>query len=215
MNLYLDVETVPTQKPELVALATKRALAKWGRDPNSRMPTDDEIHAATALDAAFGELAVIGVATDDREPKTYARDMHESEADMLRAFRSDLKVVAARGVRLIGLNVLGFDRNFIRQRGIVHGLSMPPLITAEVKPWEKDMVCDLMTLWTNDNRGRVSLDVLCAALGLPGKEGVDGSMVWDMVKAGRIAEVAAYCADDVRKTRACFLRMTTLDAGTA
>jgi hypothetical protein len=46
------------------------------------------------------------------------------------------------------------------------------------------------------------------AFGLPGKGGVDGSMVAGMVRAGRIDEVAAYCADDVRRVRAIYQRMT-------
>jgi NAD(P)-dependent dehydrogenase (short-subunit alcohol dehydrogenase family) len=37
---------------------------------------------------------------------------------------------------------------------------------------------------------------------------VDGSMVAGMVRAGRIDEVAAYCADDVRRVRAIYQRMT-------
>jgi hypothetical protein len=32
--------------------------------------------------------------------------------------------------------------------------------------------------------------------------------VWDYVQAGRIAEVADYCADDVRKVWAVYQRMT-------
>ena len=55
---------------------------------------------------------------------------------------------------------------------------------------------------------RISLDKLCKALGLPGKaDDIDGSKVWDFVKAGRIAEVAEYCKDDVRKARACHERI--------
>ena len=55
---------------------------------------------------------------------------------------------------------------------------------------------------------RVSLDKLCKALGLPGKGEIDGSKVWDYVRDGRIAEVADYCADDVRKVWAVYRRMT-------
>ena len=55
---------------------------------------------------------------------------------------------------------------------------------------------------------RISLDKLCKALGLPGKGEIDGSKVWDYVRDGRIAEVADYCADDVRKVWAVYQRMT-------
>jgi len=219
MNLYLDIETIPTQKPRLRELAEQRALKKWEKGRREHPFSEEEAFLSTSLDAAFGEIVVIGVATADRKPKTYARDLHESEGDMLRAFRDDLHTLHSKtkeGVRLIGLNVLAFDRPFVRQRGIVNGIGMPPIITAEVKPWEREKVCDLMALWTDDKWGRVSLDVLCAALDLPGKSNAfNGSDVWSAMQLGLVDEVAAYCGDDVTKTRACFLRMTDLDFGTA
>jgi hypothetical protein len=65
-----------------------------------------------------------------------------------------------------------------------------------------------MAMWTDDRRGRVSLDALCLALGVQGKGGIDGSMVAEMVRQGRIDDVAAYCVQDVRCVRACYQRMT-------
>ena len=49
---------------------------------------------------------------------------------------------------------------------------------------------------------------LCDALGIESDNEIDGSMVCDMVMAGRLQEVADYCADDVRITRECWRRMT-------
>ena len=42
---------------------------------------------------------------------------------------------------------------------------------------------------------------LAAFFGIPGKQGMDGSMVYDAWKAGRIAEILTYCAHDVMMTR--------------
>jgi 3'-5' exonuclease len=47
----------------------------------------------------------------------------------------------------------------------------------------------------------VKLDEVTKILGLPGKpEGIDGSRVEEMVRAGQIEEVARYCESDVLNT---------------
>ena len=46
------------------------------------------------------------------------------------------------------------------------------------------------------------------ALGIPGKDGMDGSMVCDAFLQGRIAEIAEYCKGDVERTRQIYKRMT-------
>jgi predicted PolB exonuclease-like 3'-5' exonuclease len=49
--------------------------------------------------------------------------------------------------------------------------------------------------------GKVKLDEVSKILGLTGKpEGIDGSRVEEMVRAGRIEEVARYCESDVLNT---------------
>lgn len=195
--LYLDIETIPARNPDVLARVTKLAEKKAALDP--KITVDEEVRR-TALDAVAGEVVVIAAAIDDGEVRTWARDMtlDDGEAQLLRRFTTAL---AGRSFTLVGHNVLDFDRRFLRQRGIVHGVRMPPLFTREVKPWESDVVADTMRLWCGDHRGRVSLDALATAFGLQGKGDVDGSMVADMVAEGRIADVAAYCADDVRMVR--------------
>ncbi|MBU1336044.1 MAG: hypothetical protein KJ944_08530 [Alphaproteobacteria bacterium] len=59
--------------------------------------------------------------------------------------------------------------------------------------------------------GRIGLDRLCRALGVAGKGDMDGSMVWDAVKAGRIDAVAEYCRGDVKRLRSVHRRMRGLE----
>ncbi|MBF0309221.1 MAG: hypothetical protein HQL56_06810, partial [Magnetococcales bacterium] len=54
---------------------------------------------------------------------------------------------------------------------------------------------------------------LCRVMRLPGKgseigEEIDGSLVWDYVKAGRIKDVSSYCAGDVERCRMIHKRLT-------
>lgn len=66
-----------------------------------------------------------------------------------------------------------------------------------------------MTAWAGHGN-RIGVDRLCKALGLPGKTGVDGSIVWDLVRAGRIDDVVSYCDDDVRRLRSVHRKMIGL-----
>jgi len=50
---------------------------------------------------------------------------------------------------------------------------------------------------------------LCRALGVESPKGeIDGSRVWEYVKAGRLYDVAEYCKKDVEATRQVYKRMT-------
>ena len=55
-------------------------------------------------------------------------------------------------------------------------------------------------------RGRASLEHTALLLGLPGKLGMSGDQVFDYWKAGRIAEIRAYCETDVFNTYLVWLR---------
>jgi hypothetical protein len=60
-----------------------------------------------------------------------------------------------------------------------------------------------LTAWAGIG-GKIKLDALCWALGLPGKEGFDGSDVWDAVRDGRGAEVVDDSIADVERLRAVY-----------
>ena len=56
------------------------------------------------------------------------------------------------------------------------------------------------------SRGRASLENVAALLGLPGKLGMSGDKVWDAYRAGRLADIRAYCEADVLNTYLVYLR---------
>jgi hypothetical protein len=202
MITYLDTETVPSSR---VDVAAHFAAKHYDADdlPKAAKAATKDLEK-TSLSGLFGELAVISWASDDEEPCTLVRNFHrpDGEREMIEAF-ADCDI---DGDTIVAHNA-EFDRSMIRQRAIVLGVQLPKRYAAtDVKPWESAWVCT-MAIWTDSRAGRVSLDDLCLALGLPGKGGIDGSMVADMVRSGRLDEVAAYCADDVRRVRAIYKRI--------
>lgn len=211
--LYLDTETIASTRGDV---ATRIAAKHFDpSDVEKAARRAAEALDETSLDPLFGELVCVSMAVDDGEPWTCVRDMRASggERALLQSVAQEIRDVQGDVPRGEGLSIVAhnapFDHGFLRQRSLINAVDQPRIIrdgADVVKPWDSPWVCT-MRMFRGDPRGRVSLDDLCFALGLPGKDGVDGSKVGELVRAGRLADVAAYCAGDVRRVRSCFLRM--------
>lgn len=221
MNLFLDIETIGTDRQDVrdyIAasithpgnISKAETIAKWNEE--SRPGAIDEAVNKTGLDGAFGRLCVIGWALNDGGVMTIFDP--KNEGWLLRNFAAFLDDHIAPNERhttaVIGHNVSAFDLRFLVQRYIINGIKPPMVIAraAQAKPWESDKVFDTMIQWAGVGN-RVSLDKLCLAMGINSpKTDIDGSKVWQYVKDGRIDEVAAYCERDVNATREVYRRMT-------
>ena len=216
-NLYIDVEAIPSQRQDVAAYLAAKAMTK-----ESRKGDDASLTAAakagadmlrdTSLQPHLGELAVVSIALDDNDPITYVRDLSDPQGErrlidavcadlwgMFRtvSFRQNLQHIVAHNAQ--------YDRTMLRTRCMVHRMTLPAEVHAlGVKPWDSRWYCTQEALRT-DFRSYVSLDEACLAFGVPLMKGdIDGSKVWDAILAGRIDDVARYCADDVRRVRAVY-----------
>lgn len=171
----------------------------------------------TALDAAYGQVAVIGWQISGQTASCAlhidAADLsheavRESERKILREFFRivDASARSAGKAPIIVAHHAAFDITFIWQRAAILGVKPPSWWPIHAPNWSERVV-DTMALWAGP-RDRIKLDKLCRALGMPGKGDVDGSMVWDLVRDGQIDTVADYCLDDVEKVVAIHRRLT-------
>ena len=234
MNLYIDIETIPAQRPDVIeeikatikppaTYKKPESIAEWLRTEGPAAA--EEAYRKTGLDGAYGQVCVIGIALDDDAPVTiFEHDWQDPGAErrILEAMYCQLlDWIEPRDLLatcVIGHNVGAFDLRFLHQRSIVNGIRPHAAIAraAQAKPWESDKVFDTMVQWTGSANVRVSLDKLCKALSIPTpKDGITGATVWDAVRAGRIDEVAAYCKKDVIATREVHKRMTFQSAQAA
>lgn len=194
----------------------------------------------TALDASTGQIVCASAAIADLEVHCiWASDLsEEAERAMLQGFfdglrgllrehaaeaamasldeqgRNDseaikLEVQRHRHVPVIVAHHAGFDVRYIWQRAVILGVTPPSWWPIDARPWDQDRIQDTMVMWAGQGN-RIGLDRLCRALGLPGKTGMDGSQVWDLVQAGRIDDVVSYCDDDVRRLRSVHRRLIGL-----
>jgi len=153
------------------------------------------------LDDDFGREYVFGIDSDGNE---------EGEAKALNGFVALLSAFDAQTDEIVGHNVAGFDLPFIYQRCLVNGISARPVV--DFGSYNIPSVFDTMRRWFFGDRGRVSLDDLAWALGIESSKTAeaDGSKVYELYAAGRLAEVREYNLRDVRVTRKVYERMVAV-----
>lgn len=211
-SIYLDIETIPSQDKAVIdtidvkppaTIKKQETLDKWYAEeyPVKLQEAQDKM----SLDGLTNQIIVIGLAFDDSEVITIAND---DEYNLLNEFYHTLKTKAdAFGNVFIGHNILGFDLNVIKKRSIIENVIPDFKIPFAAKPWD-DGVYDTMLRW--DVKNFTSQDKIALALGLGGKGDMNGSMVYQYWKDGRIDEIKDYCKRDVESVRRIHKRMNVV-----
>ena len=185
------------------------AISKWeAKFAKTKAPqVAEEKWRKTSFDGSCGEIISLSWAVEDGEICSVSRELGESEAGMIQSFFDQLAdKLNKRPPLFVGQFVAGFDLKFLFHRCVV--LKMPPPFKL---PFDgrhgKDFYCTQIA-WAGFN-GRMSQDNMCKALGIEGKPNdIDGSKVWDFVKAGDVKRVEEYNRDDVYKVRELHKRLT-------
>jgi len=141
---------------------------------------------------------VFGISEDGEE---------QDEKKSLLAFLDYMKDFNIDVDELVGHNIINFDLPFIFQRCLVHCISARPLV--DLRDYNVRGVFDTMHHWWLGARRNVSLDDVAWALGIESSKTaeVEGSKVFDLYHAGKLAEIRQYNINDVRVTRKVYERM--------
>src|SRR6266566_509704 len=191
-----DLETVPDLQ------AAARMLGMQG------VP-DEEVRAA--LGSGFPrhplhKVASIGALVAERQPAGWeVRALgaphigQRTEAELIRSF---IDRIGELRPQLITFNRHSFDLPVLRYRAMVNRV---PAVGLQVRQYfhrYTDDALDLCDVFGSYSPGaKTKLDEICKIMGLKGKpQGIDGAQVDEMVRAGRIQEVAQYCESDVLNT---------------
>ncbi len=110
---------------------------------------------------------------------------------------------------IVGHNVIGFDLPFIFQRCLVNEIVVRPFVN--LSEFIVRGVYDTMHRWWLGSKNRVALDDIAWALGIESSktDEVEGSRVFELYQAGRLAEIREYNLNDVRVTRKVYERMVS------
>ncbi|HMJ24188.1 MAG TPA: ribonuclease H-like domain-containing protein [Pyrinomonadaceae bacterium] len=133
----------------------------------------------------------------------------QEEAEALRGFLALISDFDLECDEIVGHNIIGFDLPFIFQRCLVNNIAArPPVNLGE---YNVRGVFDTMKGWWLGSRNRVGLDDVAWALGIESSktDEVEGSKVFDLYQAGRLAEIREYNLNDVRVTRKVYKRLIT------
>ena len=222
MNVFIDIETIPAQ-PEAetraaiaenikapAAMKKPETIADWhngaGKYAGEKDALIEEQYRRTSFDGSKGEIISVAWAVSNGEVQSQHRNLGESESELLAGvFERIHSEIGGRPPMFIGHYISGFDLKFLFHRAVINGIR-PPFALPFYGRHDKDFY-DTNTAWAGF-RDRISQDNLCKALGIEGKPGdIDGSKVWDFVKAGNVERVAEYNRDDVEKNRRIFNRL--------
>lgn len=222
MNLFLDIETVPSQHPDAMAnvvlgirppgtLKKPESIAAWYATEADQAAQD--VWRKQALDGGtLGEIISIALTDGDGRDWVRCRAQGDSEAELLRQFIATVEDWTAQDASkaagsasawpldnhyCIAHNA-AFDLGFLWRRCVVHGVRLPKWLPGP-QARAGQHYGDTMAVWAGYGKF-ISLDALCGALGVPSPKdgGMDGSKVFDAWRAGDYEAIARYNLQDTQ-----------------
>jgi len=210
--LVFDIETVPDAElgrrlgyaGDDIEVAAQMLAAREAETGSSFLPLEQHrVVAISTLLRSGDQLQVWSVGA-----------VGSSEDDLVRRFFGGIDKLVPT---LVSWNGSGFDLPVLHYRMLRHGIASPAYWETGERDrdfkWNNYLNryharhVDLMdVLSAYQGRGRASLQNVSLLLGLPGKLGMGGDQVFDYWKAGRLAEIRAYCETDVLNTYLVWLR---------
>lgn len=226
MKLYIDLETIPSNKPQFKLFEVKKAaekikepaitktgkikseadLAAWRENEYPQLLEDavKDAIAAHGLDGAFGEICTIGFQFDDCSPVVLQRTGYDDSEkrlimdflDAVHSYRNDAYGRSTVEMQWIAFNGIDFDIPFLHQRCLINRI-IPNSIRIPVDAKPWESgVFDPMKKWAG-LRNRISFERLCLAFGIECKGEMSGADVFPAWKAGEYEKIAAYCLSDI------------------
>jgi len=226
----IDIETIPLRAyRDRAAHRLKRSLerGRMSEEQQQRYFEDqtaeeERAYGSGSLAATSGRILsiavhigpVVGVQAEGSEQKASEHvfgidpdGQEESEEQSLRGFLALMSDFDPDIDEIVGHNVIGFDLPFIFQRCLVNGIRVRPFVN--LAEFNVRGVYDTMHRWWLGSKNRVALDDIVWALGMESSktDEVEGSRVFELYQAGRLAEIREYNLNDVRVTRKVYERM--------
>ncbi|MGZ8847305.1 MAG: ribonuclease H-like domain-containing protein, partial [Pyrinomonadaceae bacterium] len=183
---------------------------------------EERVYQLGSLNATSGRVLSIAVhvgpipgfeiesLTSDQSEHAFGIDAEGNEQEEAQALGEFLALMSDFDLEcdeIVGHNIIGFDLPFIFQRCLVNGIAVKPFV--DLSEFRPAAVYDTMRAWWLGGRNRVGLDDLAWALGIESSKTseVEGSRVFELYQAGKLAEIREYNLNDVRVTRKVYDRM--------
>lgn len=196
--LIVDIETIPDPRMPF------EPPSYTGSAPGTDPPLPPHYHQVVCI----GCLAIDGSLNVSRMGIVGKGALHSDEPKLISEFSS---FVGAVKPTIITWNGRSFDIPVLLLRAFRHGIPFSWYFNDREYRYRyaSSGHLDLMDILANYGASRMlgfRQDVFAKSIGLPGKYGIDGSMVAEYYAAGRIAEIETYCMTDVIQLAFIFLR---------
>jgi predicted PolB exonuclease-like 3'-5' exonuclease len=204
-RVCIDIETIPNQglQDELLEIARqksekKRTKDKEGDDGSKEEAGGEKLVRFCSLNPGFGQIVCIGIGTDAGTTIDVKMLSGRDEAAILGQFWAHL--ATKRNGKIITFNGKRFDVPFIIKRSAILGIL--PTMRISTRRYETDRHFDVFELLTDfyNCKEKFTLHAYCKMFGLENTDTSSGSEVFQLWKEGRISEIEAHCAEDVRST---------------
>lgn len=224
-ELVIDIETIPTSDPAVIAEIVERHNSRRNRqiaalsekyakestiEKHARLLQEsydadlvEEIRD-TALDGTFGQVVCVGLKFDNNPTVAFYQYEEATEDRVLKSVVDHIGDNYNQTPYLfIGHNV-EWDLRFLWQRCIVNGVNANWFDINQIgRPY------DTAAAWAGRYAPKKpKLETLCKALGVPtSKAKMSGKDVASAWMAGRVSDIVQYCIGDVEATHACYVKM--------
>ncbi len=214
-TLVFDIETVP----DIAGLRILHGLDERVSDAEVAEMAFQQRRQATGSDFIQHHLQrVVAISCVLREGDHFKvwslGEADEDEGSLVQRFFDGIDKYTPQ---LVSWNGGAFDLPVLHYRGLIHGVQC-------ARYWEmgeddRDFkwnnyinryhlrhldLMDLLAMYTG--RANAPLDDMARLIGFPGKQGLDGSQVWEAYQQGKLDEIRNYCETDVVNTYLVYLR---------
>jgi DNA polymerase elongation subunit (family B) len=189
---------------------------------------EERVYQLGSLNATSGRIISIAVHvgpaagfqiegfTNNQSEHAFGIDAEGNEQDEAQALRDFLALMSDYDSEcdlVVGHNIVGFDLPFIFQRCLVNNIAVKPFV--DLSEFRVLGVYDTMRAWWLGGRNRVALDDLAWAMGFESSKTseVEGSRVFELYQAGKLAAIREYNLNDVRVTRKVYERLVACFGG--
>jgi len=189
---------------------------------------EERVYQLGSLNATSGRILSIAVhvgavpgleiegLTQNQSEHAFGIDEEGNEQEEAQALKDFLALMSDFDPEcdlVVGHNIIGFDLPFVFQRCLANNLAAKPFV--DLSEFHVRGVFDTMRAWWLGGRNRVGLDDLAWALGIESSKTseVEGSRVFELYQAGKLAEIREYNLNDVRVTRKVYERMVACFGG--
>lgn len=218
-RIYIDIETIPSNREVSVELAQpteddvkignrkgdtareykmtrlKELSEKWKEDLEKLRLKAVEDLRKESLDSLKGKILCVGIAFDDEAPLI----IQGSEKEIIGSLNEQLRNYGDQiiGSTVIGFNVRNFDLEWLWHKSIQYNKEFLKWFLRTVN------VVDLSEeiRYNKYNKKFYKFDVICKFLGIESKTIMSGDQVYDYWLDGKLEDIFAYCAEDVKAVR--------------